>query len=132
MQIACHALAYLANPADRHAALYLAVTEVGTLELEAALRQLMDGACIDDAPLRALDALREEIGDTALNETVARAVAALDLYGEVCTWPDADQAHFGPARRELSKIADAKYSTAISKKIIHTSSTSSPCAVRAR
>ena len=30
-------------------------------------------------------------------------------------------AHFGPARREFSNTADAKYSTAISKKMIQTS-----------
>jgi hypothetical protein len=38
----------------------------------------------------------------------------------------------GAAIRELRITAEAKYSTAISKKIIHTISTSSPCAVSAR
>lgn len=37
VQIAWHALAYLANPADRHAALYLAVTEPGSVSLQDAL-----------------------------------------------------------------------------------------------
>ena len=54
VQIACNALSYLANPADRHAALYLAVTELGSLTLKDALAQLMDertdrGAAADAA-----------------------------------------------------------------------------------
>ena len=40
VQIAWHALSYISNPADRHAALYLAVTELGSLDLEAGLSQL--------------------------------------------------------------------------------------------
>jgi len=40
VQIIWHALAYVANPADHHAALYLAVTELGSLGLDEALHQL--------------------------------------------------------------------------------------------
>ncbi len=46
--------------------------------------------------------------------------------------PKPVQAHFGPARRHPSKTDEAKYRTAISKKMIQTSKTSSPCAVSAR
>jgi hypothetical protein len=46
--------------------------------------------------------------------------------------PNCAQAKRGVARREFRRMADAKYSKAISKKIIQTSSTSRPCAVSAR
>ena len=42
------------------------------------------------------------------------------------------QAMRGVAMRELSKVAEAKYSTAISKKMIQNSSTLAPCPVRMR
>ena len=43
-----------------------------------------------------------------------------------------NHAQRGVARREFSRIAEAKYRTAISKKMIQTSSTSIPWAVSAR
>jgi len=41
-------------------------------------------------------------------------------------------ATFGAAIRQFNSTEDAKYSTAISKKMIHNSRTSSPCAVSTR
>ena len=49
---------YLANPADRHAALTLAVTELGSLTLREALGQLMESGRIEDPVLAKLEAPR--------------------------------------------------------------------------
>lgn len=92
VQIAWHALAYLANPADRHAALYLAVTELGSLSLEEALRQLMEAGRVEDPILEKLDALAEGLVERTVYVLVADMLAALDLFGVAMQWPDAEQA----------------------------------------
>ena len=54
IQIACHALEYVENPSDRHAALYLACTELGSHDLEPAVARLVEQKDIDDAVLERL------------------------------------------------------------------------------
>ena len=92
VQIAWYALAYLANSADRHAALYLAVTELGSLRLDEGLRQLMEGGCVEDPVLRKLEALAEGVADRTVYALVADTLAALGLFDEVARWPDGNQA----------------------------------------
>lgn len=92
VQIAWHALAYLANPSDRHAALYLAVTELGSLTLQEGLRQLMDAERIDEPLLGRLDTLAEGVAERTVYALVADTFTALGLFDLVARWPDADQA----------------------------------------
>ncbi len=92
VQLAWHALAYLANPADRHAALYLAATELGSLSLQEGLRQLMDDHGIDDPVLTRLDRLAHGVHERTVYALVADTLAALDLFQAVACWPDAEQA----------------------------------------
>lgn len=92
IQIAWNALAYLANPADRHAALYLAVTELGTLSLEQGMRQLLEHGRVDDPLLRKLDTLSAGVADRTVYALVADTLATVGLFDEVARWPDADQA----------------------------------------
>ena len=91
VQIAWHAMSYLANPAGRHAALYLAVTELGSLTLEEALRQLMDGDRIEDPLLDKLDDLAAGVADRTVYALLADTLGALDLFDAVATWPDSEQ-----------------------------------------
>ena len=91
VQIAWHALAYIANPADRHAALYLAVTELGSLSLEDGLKQLMDDARIEDPILKKLDALAEGLADRTVYALVADTLNALGMFNIVQHWPDGGQ-----------------------------------------
>ena len=109
VQIACQALAYLANPADRHAALYLAVTELGTLSLQQGLEQLMDAGRIEDPVLRALDSLAEGVADRTVYALVADVLRALQLYDTVSTWPDGEQARANLLRlqAEAAEFMDA-------------------------
>ncbi len=92
VQLAWHALAYLANPCDRHAALYLAVTELGSLTLEQGLAQLADGKPIEDPLLASLDELSEGLADRTVSAAVAGALGMMGLLDAVSEWPDSEQA----------------------------------------
>ena len=109
MQIAWHALAYLANPADRHAALYLAVTELGSLNLQDALTQLMDQGDIDEPLLVRLDELAEGAAERTVYALVADMIRALDLFDVVALWPDGEQARANLLRllAEAGEFMDA-------------------------
>jgi ATP-dependent exoDNAse (exonuclease V) beta subunit len=92
VQIAWHALAYVANPADKHAALYLAVTELGSLDLEGGLLQLLENGCVEEPMLAILERVAAESADATIDTLVAATIEALGLYDIVATWPDAAQA----------------------------------------
>jgi len=92
VQLACQALAYVANPSDRHAALYLAVTELGSLNLETALKQLIADGQIHEPILEQLDCLASGVGDRTIYKLVADTFSALGLFDVVSVWPDAEQA----------------------------------------
>ncbi len=92
VQITWHALSYVANSTDRHAALYLSVTELGSRTLEAALAQLVEDGWVDEPLLVALDEVAAGAPDRTVDTVVAATIEALDLYGIVARWPDAAQA----------------------------------------
>ena len=109
VQIARHALAYLANPADRHAALYLAVTELGSLGLQDALTQLMEQRRIDDPLLARLDVLAEGAVERTVYALVADMVRVLGLFDIVERWPNGEQARANLLRllAEAGEFMDA-------------------------
>ncbi len=92
VQLACQALAYVANPADRHAALYLAVTELGSLDLKTALEKLISTGKIDDPIFDRLNGLASGMEERTIFALVANTISALRLFDVVSVWPDADQA----------------------------------------
>ncbi len=107
VQIVLQALTYLANPADRHAALYLVATELGENTLSDALVQLIENhegpPRINDAILKDLDHLREEVrgsdGGSArttveslsVHTLVGRVLQRLALFDRIMVWPDSEQ-----------------------------------------
>lgn len=109
VQTACAALAYLANPADRHAALTLAVTELGSLSLKDALAQLMDTGRIAEPLLARLEALVAGVTDRTIYVLVADTIAALGLFDTVAHWPDGEQARANLLRllAEAGEFMDA-------------------------
>lgn len=109
VQVAWHALAYIANPADRHAALYLAVTELGSQTLEQALTALIDDGRIDEPLLTRLDTLAPGVADRTVYALVADTLAALDLFDVVSRWPDGEQARANLLRlqAEAGEFMDA-------------------------
>jgi ATP-dependent exoDNAse (exonuclease V) beta subunit len=92
VQLAFHALSYLADPADRHAALYLAVTELGSYHLEEAVGELLDGKTLTDPVLAKLDLATDGLADATVSEIVSSVLEAIDLYGICSMWPDATSA----------------------------------------
>lgn len=109
VEIARNALAYLANPADRHAALYLAVTELGSLNLADALRQLMDTGRCAEPLLGKLDQLAAGVAERTVYALVADTLAALGLFDAVAHWPDGEQARANLLRllAEAGEFMDA-------------------------
>lgn len=109
VQLACQAMAYVANPSDRHAALYLAVTELGSLDLKTALEQLIADGKIVDPVLARLDVLAANVKDRTLFALVADTLAALGLFDVVSVWPDADQSRANLLRlqAEAGEFMDA-------------------------
>lgn len=93
VRLACTALEYLADPDDLHAALYLAVTELGSHSLESALSELVSGRPLADPDtLDKLNPLTAQMADRFPGDVLAAAINALDLYGVIANWPDAEQA----------------------------------------
>ncbi len=92
VQLAYYALSYAADPSDRHAALYLSVTELGGQNIEDALTAMLDGKTPDSPVLQSLASIAEGPEDRNVPEMVRAVIAGLDLYGKVSMWPDAAQA----------------------------------------
>jgi len=92
VQLAFYALSYVANPCDRHAALYLAVTELGGLSLEEGIKNLITDGAVDAPIMRELDALACTVASQPVASTVADVLQVVHLYDNVARWPDAAQA----------------------------------------
>jgi ATP-dependent exoDNAse (exonuclease V) beta subunit len=92
VRLACTALQWVADPADGHAALALAVTELGSHTLESALSTLLDGEALDEPVLRALRPVADGAADRDVPALVREILNALDLYATIIAWPDAAQA----------------------------------------
>lgn len=104
IQLALQALGYLANPGDRHAALYLAVTEFGSLELETALGQLLDSGRPGEPLLDRLDGLVERSAQTPTDALVREVLVELEFHDRVARWPEADQVRANLLRLEAEAL----------------------------
>lgn len=91
MEIACHALECVADPEDRHAALYLSVTELGEHSLEDGIKALIDDDALDGPLLRSLQTVSEKMGTKTVDMIVMEVIDALELYDRIAVWPDAAQ-----------------------------------------
>ena len=100
VEITRHALTYIANPNDRHAALYLAVTELGGLPLQEALKTLMKGETLDLPILASLMPLSEKVDDRPVDTIITEAIEALGLYDIISRWPDGEAARADLVRLE--------------------------------
>ena len=92
IQYAWYALSYVADPEDRHAALYLYITETGRHTLQAGLAELIEGHKLQDALLDALDAVAAGAPDRTVDAVLQDIVVKLDLYGTIAEWEDGVQA----------------------------------------
>lgn len=92
IQIALYALAYVANPTDKHAALYLSVTELGQLSLQESLNQLITTGKISDPILTKLDSLSDLVAEGSIYTMVSDTLNQLGFYDVVSKWSNAQQA----------------------------------------
>lgn len=92
VQLMYYALSYVADPSDRHAALYLMVTELGDKGLEDALKELLSKKEPSSPVLSMLDKVINGRSDMTVPDMVRDVINALDLYGTAAQWPDAAQA----------------------------------------
>lgn len=100
IQLTYHALCYVADPSDRHAALYLSVTELGIETLQSAVVTMIAGGEPESDLLELLKPLRCGCVDKLPATLLAEVIAALDLYGCLANWPDGEQARANLLRFE--------------------------------
>jgi len=105
IELAFHALAYVADPHDAHAALYLTTTELGVHDLESALTAFIDGAPPADPVLALLDAVHDVPATASVEQVVREVIAALDLYERTACWPDGAQARANLVRLQAEAKA---------------------------
>ena len=72
--IALAALAYVANPLDRHAALYLEATELGSMTLTEGLLGLMEQPQLRSDLLTRLDVLAETVSERTVRTVLERGL----------------------------------------------------------
>ena len=88
VQLTWHALEYTENPGDRHAALYLASTEIGQHDLQSAVAELINADQIDDPVLERLRVVHDRSQHATVDVVLSSVIRVLDLYGRVSIWPE--------------------------------------------
>jgi ATP-dependent exoDNAse (exonuclease V) beta subunit len=91
VQLLVSALHHVADPSDRHAALSLCVTELGSHTLESALRSLVGGEMPADTLLDALQPVVAGPADRSVESVLEDIIGRLSLYDVVSSWPDGAQ-----------------------------------------
>lgn len=92
VQLLYHGLSLVADPNDRHASLYLAVTELGDSDLSSATDTLLKDKRLALPLLDQLAEMANHSDALTVDELVARTIDVMGLYDIVSTWPDAAQA----------------------------------------
>jgi ATP-dependent helicase/nuclease subunit A len=108
VQLLYHGLCRVADPGDKHAALYLSVTELGDEDLTSATKTLLKGDQLRFSLLERLDALALNHEISAVDELVAHTIEAMGLYDVVSTWPDSRQARANLLRFQAEAEAFVK------------------------
>ena len=92
VQLLHHGLCLVADPNDRHAVLYLAVTELGHDDLNSATEALLNDEKLNLPFLDQLAAVAKHSEASTVDELVTQTIEAMGLYEIVSNWPDAAQA----------------------------------------
>lgn len=90
VQLVCQALRYLADQSDRHAALYLAVTELGSHTLASAVEQLLAGE-LTDPLFEQLQVIAAGEPDRSVAQLCSETIRTLNLSPLLSNWPDGEQ-----------------------------------------
>ncbi len=92
VQLLYHALCYVADTTDRHAALYMSVTELGCLTLQEALEQMLEGDLPHIPVINTLQNIAAENGASGVNAILGQIIDRLSIYQQLDAWPDTAQA----------------------------------------
>ena len=91
VQLLYYGLLFVADQEDRHAALYLSVTELGQNNLQESLYNLINDQDLNDPILKALSERHKTIVGQDVYSLVHAVINDLDLYATISNWPDAAQ-----------------------------------------
>ena len=91
VQILYYALLYTVDPKDRHAALYLTVTELGQGGLESSVKDLINGRSLNEPLLEKLSSISTTSITTDVYSLLNEVIAALNLFTNISTWPNGSQ-----------------------------------------
>jgi ATP-dependent helicase/nuclease subunit A len=113
VQLAWYALEYAENPDDRHAATYLATTELGQHDLQSAITELINDEQISDPLLEKLSLALDGGHYATVDVELSNVIRALGLYGLISNWPDSQEHRADLLRLEAEARAfvDAKPET---------------------
>ena len=100
VQLAWYCLSYVADPADGYAALYLAVTELGSHTLHSALSAMTGCTALIEPLLEKLDGIAATTVERAVDGVLDAVLAELDVYGILAEWPNGVQARANLLRLE--------------------------------
>ena len=92
IQIALSTLALVHDPSDLHARLYLAVTDLGSFSLEAALKLMASGQALVDPSFAAIEKLSAQAQRLSVDQLIPLALEASGLFDRILHWPNARQA----------------------------------------
>lgn len=101
IQLAFYAFSYLANPLDKHAALYLLVTELGDMSLQDALDMYLEDKKFTHPLIEKLDKVREKTETFTLSRQLISMVEALELWDYILKHDESSQ-----QRANLLKLID--------------------------
>ena len=113
VQLLYYALSYVADPTDRHAALYLVTSECGSLQLQQALQCCLDKQALNDPILEHLQSISEHRKQKTVTTLLHDIIARLNIYDLIACWSDGKQARANVIRliAEAEKFANANTNT---------------------
>ena len=100
VQLAWYCLSYVADPADGYAALYLAVTELGSHTLHSALSAMTGGVALSEPLLEKLAVIAATTTERAVDGVLDALLVELDFYRTLAEWPNGVQARANLLRLE--------------------------------
>jgi len=91
VQLLYYSLLFVADPGDRHAALYMSATELGNNSLQDGIKSLMNDEELYDPVLEKISTLHIVSKDKDVCFLVQKVIADLDLFNSISFWPDAEK-----------------------------------------
>jgi len=92
IQLLYYALSYVADSTDKHAALYMATSEVGSYQLQGALTELIAKKALDEPVLSKLENIARKSQNKDVASLVDEVINVLEIYQNISTKANGKQA----------------------------------------